>query len=77
MSPAPATTAEEAMGPSGERTDSGQTAPDLTALHSSANAREPVREESGAEAEPWAAAVPPVRLTLIFFFLLTWNLLHQ
>lgn len=75
MSPAPATTAEEAMAPSGERTDSRQPIPDLMSLHrpSSVNTRESSgmaangREESGAEAEPWAAAIPPVRCTLITF----------
>lgn len=79
MSPAPATTAEEAMASSGERTDTRQPAPDLTPLHrpSLVNTREPAgmaangREGSGAEAEPWAAAVPPVRLisayNLLFF----------
>ncbi|XP_034157494.2 large proline-rich protein BAG6 isoform X1 [Pangasianodon hypophthalmus] len=73
MSPAPATTAEEAMAPSGERTDSRQLAPDLTPLHrpSSVSTREPAgmatngREESGVEAEPWAAAVPPEWVPII------------
>ncbi|XP_053494910.1 large proline-rich protein BAG6 isoform X1 [Ictalurus furcatus] len=73
MSPAPATTAEEAMASSGERTDSRQPAPDLTPLHrpSSVNTREPAgmaangREGSGAEAEPWAAAVPPEWVPII------------
>ncbi|TSK28221.1 Large proline-rich protein BAG6 [Bagarius yarrelli] len=68
MSPAPATTAEEAMTPSGERTDSRQPAPDLSPIHrpTSVHTRELAgmaangREESGAEAEPWAAAMPPV-----------------
>lgn len=76
MSPAPATSAEEAMAPSGERTDSRQPAPDLPPLHRPVpvSPREPAgmaangREESGAEAEPWAATVPPVRLVLIVFF---------
>ncbi|XP_017337909.1 large proline-rich protein BAG6 isoform X2 [Ictalurus punctatus] len=73
MSPAPATTAEEAMASSGERTDTRQPAPDLTPLHrpSSVNTREPAgmaangREGSGAEAEPWAAAVPPEWVPII------------
>lgn len=75
MSPAPATTAEEAIAPSGERPDSRQPASDLTSLHrpASVNTREPAgmapngREEAGAEVEPWAAAVPPVRLARYFF----------
>ncbi|KAF5909105.1 large proline-rich protein BAG6 isoform X1, partial [Clarias magur] len=70
-SPAPATTAEEAMASSGESTDSR--APDLTALHRPrpANTREPAgtaaneREESEAEAEPWAASVPPEWVPII------------
>lgn len=78
MSPAPATTAEEAMTPSGERTDSRQPASDLTPLHrpSLVNTREPTgtaangREESGAEAEPWAAAVPTVRLAPVIIFVI-------
>lgn len=63
MSPAPATTAEEAMAPSGEKPDSRQPAPDLTPLHrpSSVNGQEPGREEGGVEAERWAAAMPPVK----------------
>lgn len=77
LSPAPATTAEEAMAPSGERPDSRQPVPDLTPLHrpSAVSTRESVgmaangREESCAEVEPWAAAVPPVRFALIIFFL--------
>ncbi|KAM9434756.1 large proline-rich protein BAG6 isoform 2-T2 [Clarias gariepinus] len=71
MSPAPATTAEEAMASSGESTDSR--ARDLAALHRPrpANTRESAgtaaneREESGAEAEPWAAAVPPEWVPII------------
>ncbi|XP_026989601.2 large proline-rich protein BAG6 isoform X1 [Tachysurus fulvidraco] len=67
MSPAPATTAEEAIAPSGERPETRHPASDLTSLHRpvSVNTREPAgmapngREETGAEAEPWAAAVPP------------------
>ncbi|XP_060760698.1 large proline-rich protein BAG6 isoform X2 [Neoarius graeffei] len=72
MSPAPATTAEEAMAPSGERTDSRQPTPDLMSLHRpSVNTQESSgmaangREESGAEAEPWAAAVPPEWVPII------------
>ncbi|KAI5087210.1 large proline-rich protein BAG6 isoform X2 [Silurus meridionalis] len=73
MSPAPATTAEEAMAPSGARTNFRQPAPDLTPSRrpSTGNARGPAgmaaneKEESGMEAEPWAAAVPPEWVPII------------
>lgn len=58
------------MVPSGEKTDSRQPAPDLTPLHrpSSVNGREPGREESGVEAEPWAVAMPPVNSFFLCFY---------
>ena len=71
LSPAAATTAEEAMASPGEGRDPPRTAPREAApfrrvssgeLRGAASAVAPTgREESGLEAETWAAAVPPVR----------------
>uniref|UniRef100_A0A3B1K2D2 Large proline-rich protein BAG6 n=1 Tax=Astyanax mexicanus TaxID=7994 RepID=A0A3B1K2D2_ASTMX len=73
LSPAPATTAEEAMASSGESADSREPAADLAppCRPSSGEARGTAgmaaagREESGAEAEPWAASVPPEWVPII------------
>lgn len=73
LSPAPATTAEEAMASSGESADSREPAADLTppCRPSSGEARGTAgiaaagREESGAEAEPWAASMPPEWVPII------------
>uniref|UniRef100_A0A8C8IBD4 Large proline-rich protein BAG6 n=1 Tax=Oncorhynchus tshawytscha TaxID=74940 RepID=A0A8C8IBD4_ONCTS len=73
LSPAPATTAEEAMASSGNRQEVGAypgvTAPSQRA--SSGENRGAVamaaggREESGGDVEPWAAAVPPEWVPII------------
>uniref|UniRef100_A0A8B9KIJ7 Large proline-rich protein BAG6 n=1 Tax=Astyanax mexicanus TaxID=7994 RepID=A0A8B9KIJ7_ASTMX len=73
LSPAPATTAEEAMASSGESADSREPAADLAppCRPSSGEARGTAgmaaagREESGAEAEPWAASMPPEWVPII------------
>lgn len=79
LSPAPATTAEEAMASSGESAER-EPAVDLTPPHrpSSGETRGPAgmaaagREDSGAEVEPWAASVPPVR-SVTDNFSFEWN----
>uniref|UniRef100_A0A4W5NTH5 Large proline-rich protein BAG6 n=1 Tax=Hucho hucho TaxID=62062 RepID=A0A4W5NTH5_9TELE len=73
LSPAPATTAEEAMASSGNRQEVGAspgvTTPSRRA--SSGETRGAVamaaggREESGGDVEPWAAAVPPEWVPII------------
>ncbi|KAI4897794.1 hypothetical protein NFI96_021947 [Prochilodus magdalenae] len=73
LSPTPATTAEEAMASSGESADNREPAVDLTPPHrpTSGETRGPAgiaaagREDSGAEAEPWAASVPPEWVPII------------
>ncbi|XP_066531683.1 large proline-rich protein BAG6 isoform X2 [Hoplias malabaricus] len=73
LSPAPATTAEEAMASSAESAESGEAAADVSSPHgpSSVETRGQAgvaaagREESGAEAEPWAASVPPEWVPII------------
>ncbi|XP_007249449.3 large proline-rich protein BAG6 isoform X3 [Astyanax mexicanus] len=73
LSPAPATTAEEAMASSGDSADSREPAADLAppCRPSSGEARGTAgmaaagREESGAEAEPWAASMPPEWVPII------------
>lgn len=73
LSPAPATTAEEAMASSGESADSREPPADLapSCRPSSGETRGPAgmaaagREESGAEAEPWAASMPPEWVPII------------
>lgn len=64
LSPAPATTAEEAMASSGDRGERG--APPGDSTTSSGDTQCPAgaptrREEAANEVEQWAAAVPPVR----------------
>ncbi|KAM4630708.1 large proline-rich protein BAG6 isoform 2-T2 [Polymixia lowei] len=71
LSPAPATTAEEVMAASGDSCEvgasPGETTPSCRA--SSGEMQGPMaptgREESGAEVEPWAAAVPPEWVPII------------
>lgn len=58
LSPAAATTAEEAMASSGDRQERGP----LPASSRDIPVQAPTgREEAAPEGEPWAAAVPPVR----------------
>ncbi|XP_062866255.1 large proline-rich protein BAG6 [Trichomycterus rosablanca] len=73
MSPPPATTAEEAIASAEERTDTREPATEIHPFHrpASADTREPLgmmangRAEAGAEAEPWAAAMPPEWVPII------------
>ncbi|XP_072532017.1 large proline-rich protein BAG6 isoform X2 [Salminus brasiliensis] len=73
LSPAHATTAEEAMASSGESADSREPAADLTPplrplpgeTRGPAGVTASGREESGAEAEPWAASMPPEWVPII------------
>uniref|UniRef100_A0A8C7RF69 Large proline-rich protein BAG6 n=1 Tax=Oncorhynchus mykiss TaxID=8022 RepID=A0A8C7RF69_ONCMY len=73
LSPAPATTAEEAMASSGNRQEVGAY-PEVTAPSQRASSGETRgavamaaggREESGGDVEPWAAAVPPEWVPII------------
>lgn len=62
LSPAPATTAEEAMASSGDKAEKRPPPVENRALSGDAPAQGPTgREEAAPEVEPWAAAVPPVR----------------
>ncbi|XP_076864622.1 large proline-rich protein BAG6 isoform X2 [Brachyhypopomus gauderio] len=68
LSPAPATTAEEALASSGESAsrDGAEPAADLAPHRSSSGeTRAGGGEESGMQAEPWAAAVPPEWVPII------------
>ncbi|XP_041810661.1 large proline-rich protein BAG6 isoform X3 [Chelmon rostratus] len=68
LSPAPATTAEEAMASSGDHGERGMSPGDNTALSGDIQcpAGAPTRREEGApEVEQWAAAVPPEWVPII------------
>lgn len=71
MSPAAATTAEEAMGSSGDGAERAvsprETTPSSGDTQHSASTGQ---EELAPEVEPWAAAVPPV-MNLFGFFIIS------
>ncbi|XP_068566880.1 large proline-rich protein BAG6 [Cebidichthys violaceus] len=66
LSPAPATTAEEAMASSGDSGERGASPGENTALSGDTPAGAPTgREGAAPEVEPWAAAVPPEWVPII------------
>ncbi|XP_075961966.1 large proline-rich protein BAG6 isoform X2 [Anarhichas minor] len=66
LSPAPATTAEEAMASSGDSGERGASPGESTALSGDTPAGAPTGLEGAApEVEPWAAAVPPEWVPII------------